>query len=59
MKNRIHCHKINNLSNDDQNEINQLFIKWLDATQLNIITNQTQPQNREGFSFFLNFFFKY
>jgi hypothetical protein len=45
LKNRIDCHRLNKLSNDDQNEINQLFIKWLDATQLDIIANQIQEQN--------------
>jgi hypothetical protein len=45
LKNRIHCHKLNKLSNEDQNEMNQLFIKWLDATQLDIITNQIKEQN--------------
>ena len=46
MKNRIDCHKIDKLSDNDQNEINQLFIKWLDATQSNIIIDQIQQSNQ-------------
>jgi hypothetical protein len=42
MKHRIDCHRINKLSDDDRNEINQLFVKWLDATQIDIIVNKTQ-----------------
>ncbi|CAF4356443.1 unnamed protein product [Rotaria sp. Silwood2] len=45
MTNRIHCHKLNNLSDSDQKEINQLFIKWLDATQLQILINKIKEQN--------------
>jgi len=45
MRNRIHCHKLNDLSDNDQKEIKQLFIKWLDATHLDIIINQIKQQN--------------
>jgi hypothetical protein len=45
MRNRIYCHKLNDLSDNDQNEIKQLFIKWLDATHLEIIINQIKQQN--------------
>jgi hypothetical protein len=45
MKNRIDCHKLNDLSDNDQNEIKQLFIKWLDATRIEIIANQISQQN--------------
>lgn len=40
MKNRINCHKLNNLTNDDQKLIKELFIKWLEATELGMIVNQ-------------------
>ncbi|CAF4976129.1 unnamed protein product, partial [Rotaria sp. Silwood1] len=45
MKNRIDCHKLNKLSDNDIKEINQLFIKWLDATQLPMIINKIKEQN--------------
>ncbi|CAF3401508.1 unnamed protein product [Rotaria sp. Silwood1] len=47
MKNRIDCHKLNKLSDNDIKEINQLFIKWLDATQLPMIINKIKEQNEE------------
>ncbi|CAF4423240.1 unnamed protein product, partial [Rotaria magnacalcarata] len=45
MKNRIHCHELNNLSDDDQKLIKELFIKWLDATPLQIIIRQMNIKN--------------
>ncbi|CAF3707173.1 unnamed protein product [Rotaria sordida] len=48
MNNRIHCHKLNNLSDNDQQEINQLFIKWLDATPLQMILNKIKEQNEDN-----------
>jgi hypothetical protein len=45
MRNRIHCHKLTELSENDQNEIKQLFIKWLDATHLDLIIHQINQQN--------------
>lgn len=44
MRNRIHCHKLNDLIERDENEIKQLFVKWLDATHLEIIIEQVQQQ---------------
>jgi hypothetical protein len=59
MKNRIHCRKLNDLSIDDQTKINQLFIKWLDATHLEIITNQTNEgyYPKRIFSLFFEYYF--
>lgn len=45
MRNRIHCRKLNELTSDDQNEIRQLLIKWLDATQIELIREQIREQN--------------
>ncbi|CAM4789800.1 unnamed protein product [Rotaria magnacalcarata] len=47
MKNRIHCHELNNLSDDDQKLIKELFIKWLDATPLQIIIRQMNIKNED------------
>ena len=45
MKNRIHCRKLNDLTIDDQNEIRQLLISWLNATQIELIRDQIKEQN--------------
>lgn len=45
LRNRIHCRKLNDLTEDDRNEIRQLLVKWLDATQMEIIREQIREQN--------------
>ena len=47
MRNRIHCRKLNYLTDDDQKEIRQLLVKWLDATLMEIIREQIREQ-KEG-----------
>ena len=44
MKNRIHCDQLNKLSAEDQIVVNQLFIKWLDAAQLETIVRDIEEQ---------------
>lgn len=44
MKNRIHCDQLNKLSTEDQTVVNQLFIKWLDAAQIETIIRDIQEQ---------------
>ena len=45
MKNRIYCNQLNKLSDEDQTVVNQLFIKWLDAAQLERIVRDIREQN--------------
>jgi hypothetical protein len=59
MRNRIDCHKLNDLSDNDQSEIKQLLIKWLDATHLDITINQLKQEEQSiilSFKNFKNFF---
>ena len=44
-QNRIICQKLNKLSDNDRKEINRLLVKWLDATQSQIIVNQMKEKN--------------
>jgi hypothetical protein len=44
MKNRVFCNQLNKLSAEDQIVVNQLFIKWLDATQLETIVRDIQEE---------------
>ena len=43
MKNRIHCQKLNNLSENDEKLINELIIQWLGAKRVEII----RPDEKE------------
>ena len=49
MRNRIHCRKMNDFTEDDQKEIRQLLDKWLNATQMEIIRDQIKEQNEGEF----------
>ncbi|CAF3489036.1 unnamed protein product [Adineta steineri] len=46
-KNRTNCHKLNKLSKNDQNKMNQLFIQWLTSKQSHSIINQIEEHNED------------
>lgn len=48
MRNRIHCRQLNDLSDHDKKEIQQLLLKWLNTNDLNMLMREIiQLQERK------------